>query len=1295
MNAPRDDPDLPSSSSRLLDDLYEEITAKVLAGQAVDVEEYARRFPAFASRLSDLIHTVEALAQLGLSRSSHRLASPFLASSASLTPAEPVAGTLGDFRILRQIGQGGMGVVYEAEQISLRRRVALKVLPFASVLDPRQLQRFKNEAQAAASLRHPNIVQVYAVGCQSAVHFYAMEYIEGQTLADAIHQLQAKRRAERPPADRPAVADEPTQDASGGQVPPTQSSAAVPQPLLGKPKDMPRQPPPCQYSQETLGWLSTQGGRGDRQYFQTVANLGIQAAEALEHAHQMGVVHRDIKPSNLIVDASGHLWITDFGLAMTQSSSDLTLTGDVLGTLRYMSPEQIQGWHRVMDHRTDIYSLGATLYELATLQPAFADKDRHVLFRKIVEEEPRRPSLRNSEIPRDLECIILKALAKEPQRRYATAAALADDLRRFLQQQPITARPQTAADRLVKWTRRHVRAVAASVGILLVLCAVMAAATMAVLVQMRRTESARLQAVAAMSDAQQARQWADAERNKAQRVSANLALDRALALCEQGDVAQGVLWLVRAVQTVPADAGELARVIRRNLAAWSRRVTVLDDVAVVAPESTWHAVAFSPDGHVALAAAADCSVWEWNWATTEADPRSPVAPQPALVVPASADRHSSEPGEQDRLKAAAQARESPAADCPRPDASLGETRPHGLHSLEPLGAPRLRHSACRPPYFSLDARLLVTAQPDGTIQFVDPQTQAVVFQRRDAPKLQPSQVALSPDGTVAVVGSGGLTAEILDIKTGSRIGGAVSDFGEVLGFLPDGRTVFTASLYSLYFHDPRDGRLLRGPLTRQNGVYCVVFSPDGQRAVVGSEFDARVWDLERNEPLGQPMYHGGVVRCVAFSPAGTVVATGSEDGLARRWDAASGRPVGGPLRHNGRLCAVRFLPDGRTLLTGARDNPVRRWILPPADVYQHRLEHPAEVRLVALSPDGRHLLSGCCDRAIRLWDLQTGTLLRGPVAVAHQPADAAFHPDGRRYATLDTDGRVRLWDTASGDCLAESEWKLAGPQYLKFASAGTHLIALSGRGTAVVVDAQTLAQLETQPSVHRGRKSVGLSLEESVLLRAARKKHPSGPAAAAMPPPQEAVVRATDTVTQTTAGAGGPPPWLAPDVRSLAFSADGARVTTCSLSGAIWRWDTLRGVALQELAPNQRGKKAIVFSPDGRTALAIYGSGQARLLDLPADRPIGPPLEHHSAQEFALFSDDGRVLATLDPERRTICVYRVPLDLEGTPPRLALWAQTLTGVALDADGYLDVCDGPAWRRAKQELEDLGGPPAPE
>jgi serine/threonine protein kinase/Flp pilus assembly protein TadD len=380
-------------------------------------------------------------------------------------PAEVSAGTpLGDFRLLREVGRGGMGVVYEAEQLSLGRRVALKVLPFAGALDARQLQRFKNEAQAAAHLLHQNIVPVYFVGCDRGVHYYAMQYIDGCTLAAMIAELRRERGAGRrpePDATTPYTPEPPGPASAEGNS--TADAAARVTSVERTSRG------------ETVTRSGTPGSGVSRAaYGRWVARLGEQAALALEHAHQLGVVHRDIKPGNLLLDSRGNLWVTDFGLAHCQSHAGLTMSGDLVGTLRYMSPEQALAKRVVVDHRTDVYSLGITLYELLVLEPAYPGKDREELLRQIAFEEPRRPRRLDKAIAPELETIVLKALAKNPDERYQTAQDLADDLRYYLEDKPIRARRPGPVKRARKWCRRH-RAVVSSVLAVLVIAGLLVA----------------------------------------------------------------------------------------------------------------------------------------------------------------------------------------------------------------------------------------------------------------------------------------------------------------------------------------------------------------------------------------------------------------------------------------------------------------------------------------------------------------------------------------------------------------------------------------------------------------------------------------------------------------------------------------------------------------------------------------------------------------------------------------------------------------------------------------------------
>jgi eukaryotic-like serine/threonine-protein kinase len=457
------------------------------AGHRPNRNEFLRRYPDLAEPLAQCIAGLE-LVHKAASQEKPALAGPqtFSAAAEQIQPANP----LGDFQIMREIGRGGMGIVYEAVQLSLGRRVALKVLPFAATLDAKHLQRFHNEAQAAAQLHHTNIVPIYAVGCDRATHFYAMQLIDGHSLAVVIRQIrqQLGRRStkdeSRPGALPPngLVKDQPT------------VAYSTPLPLPGEHRE------PETVSQVALALSTHRSGRQEK-FFATAARFVMQAAEALEHAHEYGIIHRDIKPANLLVDTHGRLWITDFGLAQFRADAGLTRTGDLLGTLRYMSPEQASGQRVLLDHRTDIYSLGATLYELVTLEPMFPEQDCQALLCQIINDEPRSPRAVDKTVPVDLETIILKAVSKNPADRYATAQEFAGDLQRYLEDKPIRAKRPSLGDRARKWMRRHPSYVVAAVVPLLVVIA-------ALLINIRMVNNEKDKTEQALHRERERAQWA-------------------------------------------------------------------------------------------------------------------------------------------------------------------------------------------------------------------------------------------------------------------------------------------------------------------------------------------------------------------------------------------------------------------------------------------------------------------------------------------------------------------------------------------------------------------------------------------------------------------------------------------------------------------------------------------------------------------------------------------------------------------------------------------------------------------
>jgi serine/threonine protein kinase/WD40 repeat protein len=455
-----------SARYELLDRLADEFALQLRRGERPSLKEYMDRYPDLAADIAELLPTLVEIAQADQAR-----------NEAAAPPGTPTPRQIGDYRLVREIGRGGMGIVYEAEQISLGRRVALKILPLGALKSGKALERFKREARSAAQLHHTNIVPVFEVGQEGDVCFYAMQFIQGQGLDQVVEELRRRRSVGRntvPESNRePATIAE--RLATGRfQTQPGPDAHLANAPTLSAPESGldsgvwspgPVTPPPA--VPPTPSELST---LTDLKYYRRIAGLGIQLAEGLAYAHKQGILHRDIKPANLLLDTRGTLWITDFGLARAEGNADLTGTGEIVGTFRYMAPERFQGRG---DVHSEIYSTGATLYELLTLTPLFTETDRQALMSRVLLDEPLPPRRVDPHIPRDLETIVLKATAKEPERRYATAEELAGDLRRFLDGEPIRARRTSAVERTRLWCRRN-PAVAGLLGaILFLVCCLM------------------------------------------------------------------------------------------------------------------------------------------------------------------------------------------------------------------------------------------------------------------------------------------------------------------------------------------------------------------------------------------------------------------------------------------------------------------------------------------------------------------------------------------------------------------------------------------------------------------------------------------------------------------------------------------------------------------------------------------------------------------------------------------------------------------------------------------------------
>lgn len=435
LNSPSATTEVAPADQERLARILDEYLVAIEQGQSVTPEELLAKHPADAPQLRGYLSGLNLFHAAAIEPAKN-----LLSDEKQSTEIPASLQTIGDYRLVRELGRGGMGVVYEAWQLSLRRRVALKVLPFTSAHDAKQLGRFKNEAQAAAQVQHPNIVPVFAIGEDCGTNYYVMQLIDGQSLTSLLNALRSHGTA---PCDLTVP--------NNGLTYNSQRAGSY---VESTTRQSPASPP--MHAADTAD------------HIRVIARLGIQAAEALHAAHEYGIVHRDVKPSNLLLDDHGKLWVTDFGLARCRDDQGLTQSGDVLGTMRYMSPEQAQGRLSLVDHRTDIYSLGLTLYELATLNHPDDEAGEVAKLFERHRAAPKPLSHWNRHIPSDFQTVVLKCLGEFPHERYSTAKELAVDLRRFLEGQPILASPPSIASRVTKWAKRRRGVVYATAAVLAV-----------------------------------------------------------------------------------------------------------------------------------------------------------------------------------------------------------------------------------------------------------------------------------------------------------------------------------------------------------------------------------------------------------------------------------------------------------------------------------------------------------------------------------------------------------------------------------------------------------------------------------------------------------------------------------------------------------------------------------------------------------------------------------------------------------------------------------------------------------
>jgi eukaryotic-like serine/threonine-protein kinase len=1283
----------------LLNQLADEFAARYRRGERPSLQEYIDRHPGLADDIREFFPAMVEMERVKAVRQAVK--------EPPATGPLPPLERLGDFRIIREIGRGGMGVVYEAEQVSLGRHVALKVLTPQRLRDANQKRRFEREAKAAARLHHTNIVPVFGTGEHEGTPYYVMQFIQGTGLDVVIDELARMAPGTGslagPTPTTPSARSEVSQIAdrllTGAYVPgpnagPGATCAAAEAPAQwisasGQSGTAARRSDPSAASSSvSLPGQSglTSGGKARKlTYWQSVARVGVQVADALEYAHRQGIVHRDIKPSNLLLDLAGTVWVTDFGIAKAEGGENLTYTGDVLGTLRYMAPEAFDG---KADARGDIYALGLTLYELLAFRPAFDEKERKKLIKQVTTAEPARPRSIDPRIPRDLETIVLKAIDREPAHRYASAAALAADLQRFIDDEPIQARRVSPAERSLRWCRHNPAAAVllATVAILLVGVASVST-TAAFRIAGARDEATRnaQEALGAKENEGVQRKLAEDKARESRRQLIQLHVANGTRLLDDGELLGALPWLTEALALDQGDSSREER-HRARIAAVLAQAPRL--VHLWYHDHEVEHAAFSPDGRRIVTASKDHTARVWDAGTGEAVTpplrhgdivwKAAFSPDGRRVVTASRDRTA-------RVW----------------EASNGQpVTPALAHQFPVVDAS-----------FSPDGRWVVTASLDGTARLWD-----AVTGRPTAPPLKHASwlysVSFSPDGRHVVTAGDDHTAQVWGAATGQptapplRHGAAVRS----AAFSPDGRQVVTASEdRTARLWDAATSQPAGPPLEHGDRVLRADFSPDG-RYVSTCSYDttARVWQAATGRAVSPPMKHRNSVRSASFSPDGRYVVTASNDHTARVWEAATGEAVTPPLRHNSLISSASFSPDGRRVVTASADWTVRLWEIVGRGEAPLTLRHGLKVYCTAFSPDGRSLVTASADGTASVWSAVSGQPVTGPLRHDAKVRHASFSADGRRVVTAGDDRTARVWDTATGRALIPPLRHLGGVVQAAFSPEGDRVLTASTDGTAQVWDARTGAplgpRLEHRERLYTaafspdGRRVVTASGDGTARVWGAATGAPRAPPLEHRGPVEEAsfspdgrrVVTASADYTARVWDAETGRPLTDPlrhgaGVATASFSPDGRRVVTGSRQGTARVWDAATGAPVTPLLKHGMGLIRVGFSPDGRrVGTAGGGDYAARVWDAATGEPLGPPLRHRGWAYHLAFSPDGRRLATACHDG-TARVW----DLPGPDPRpledLVLLARVLSAKRADAtDGLVEV-EAAAQRRALEEL----------